>query len=65
MAALNMRLDAPALLVDINGIEELCGIAAQNGEVRIGALVRHAEADEAKVTRPTSSARPGPVLIGI
>jgi carbon-monoxide dehydrogenase medium subunit len=42
--ALNMRLDAPRLLVDINGITELEGIARQNGDLRIGALTRHAAA---------------------
>jgi carbon-monoxide dehydrogenase medium subunit len=42
--ALNMRLDAPRLLVDINGISELEGIARQNGDLRIGALTRHAAA---------------------
>ena len=49
LAGLNMRLSAPALLVDINGIEELCDISLENGEVRIGALVRHAEAERSPV----------------
>lgn len=49
LAALNMRLDAPALLVDINGIGELGDIAVENGEVRIGALVRHAQAEHSPV----------------
>lgn len=44
LPALNMRLDTPRLLVDINGITELEGIARQDGELRIGALVRHAAA---------------------
>lgn len=42
--ALNMRLDAPRLLVDINAVSELDGIARQNGQLRIGALTRHAAA---------------------
>lgn len=41
VAALNMRLAAPAVLVDINGITELAGITVQDGVVRIGALTRH------------------------
>jgi carbon-monoxide dehydrogenase medium subunit len=44
IATLNMRLDAPALLVDINGIGGLDRIDVHDGEVEIGALVRHAQA---------------------
>lgn len=43
MAALNMRLDAPAVLIDLNGVGELAGIASNNGRIRIGAMTRHAE----------------------
>lgn len=45
MATLNLRLSAPALLVDINRIEALQGIGlVEDGtHVRIGALARHAE----------------------
>lgn len=39
--ALNMRLLAPSLLVDINDIAELSGIAKINGAIRIGAITRH------------------------
>lgn len=44
-ATLNLRLSAPALLIDINRIDALKGIVvADDGSyVRIGALVRHAE----------------------
>lgn len=42
-ATLNLRLSAPSLLVDINRIPALGGIAADDGQLRIGALVRHAE----------------------
>jgi aerobic carbon-monoxide dehydrogenase medium subunit len=45
IAALNMRLDRPALLVDINGIPGLDRIDRQNGVVEIGALVRHVQAE--------------------
>jgi carbon-monoxide dehydrogenase medium subunit len=41
IATLNMRLSAPALLIDINGISGLDGIAAKDGVVEIGALARH------------------------
>ena len=45
MATLNMRLSAPGLLIDINGISGLNGIARHGGSVEIGALARHAEAE--------------------
>jgi CO/xanthine dehydrogenase FAD-binding subunit len=41
---LNMRLVRPAVLVDVNGVRELAGIArTTEGGLRIGALTRHAE----------------------
>jgi carbon-monoxide dehydrogenase medium subunit len=45
MATLNMRLSAPKLLIDLNGIGELGGIAVKNGMVEIGALTRHVHAE--------------------
>jgi carbon-monoxide dehydrogenase medium subunit len=45
IATLNMRLSAPRLLVDLNGIGGLDGIALEDGMVEIGALVRHAQAE--------------------
>jgi carbon-monoxide dehydrogenase medium subunit len=45
IATLNMRLSAPPLLVDINGIDGLDGIAHSDGAVTIGALTRHVEAE--------------------
>lgn len=41
--ALNLRLATPALLLDINGLAELKGIALHGAALRIGALTRHAE----------------------
>jgi carbon-monoxide dehydrogenase medium subunit len=49
MPALNFRLDAPAVLVDINGIAALTGIARQGDTIRIGALTRHAELEASAV----------------
>jgi carbon-monoxide dehydrogenase medium subunit len=43
MPTLNMRLSQPRLLIDINRLEALKGISLRDGEVRIGALVRHVE----------------------
>jgi carbon-monoxide dehydrogenase medium subunit len=45
IATLNMRLSAPSLLIDINGIGGLDAIEAKGGMVEIGALVRHAQAE--------------------
>lgn len=41
--ALNLRLSAPGLLLDIGGLEELRGITIRDGVLRLGALVRHVE----------------------
>ena len=45
IATLNMRLSAPKLLIDLNGVGGLSGIAVKGGQVEIGALARHAEAE--------------------
>jgi carbon-monoxide dehydrogenase medium subunit len=57
IATLNMRLSHPRLLVDINGISGLDGIALSNGQLRIGALVRHAQAE-----RSADIARHAPLI---
>ena len=43
MPTLNMRLSQPDLLIDINRLDVLKGISVEDGMVRIGTLVRHAE----------------------
>ncbi|NKC29254.1 FAD binding domain-containing protein [Falsiroseomonas selenitidurans] len=43
VAALNLRLSSPGILLDINGVEALRGIGFADGVLRIGALTRHAE----------------------
>jgi carbon-monoxide dehydrogenase medium subunit len=48
IATLNMRLSAPSLLIDINGISGLAGIALKDGRVEIGAMVRHAQAEHSE-----------------
>ena len=57
IATLNMRLSAPSLLIDINGIAGLDGISHKAGTVEIGALVRHAKAE-----RSDAVARHAPLL---
>jgi len=45
IATLNMRLSAPTLLIDINGIGGLDKIALKDGALEIGALARQAVAE--------------------
>jgi len=45
IATLNMRLSSPDLLVDINAVPGLDGIAVKDGMLEVGALVRHAQAE--------------------
>ena len=49
IATLNMRLSAPTLLIDINGIDGLDRIAMKDGMVEIGALTRHSAAERSDV----------------
>ncbi len=48
---LSMRLAAPAMLVDINGIEELAYVRSSADGVRVGALARHAEVERDEEAR--------------
>jgi aerobic carbon-monoxide dehydrogenase medium subunit len=59
VATLNMRLSTPKLLIDINGVADLCGITVRNDAVEIGALTRHVQAE-----RSDDIARHAP-LIGL
>jgi aerobic carbon-monoxide dehydrogenase medium subunit len=49
IATLNMRLSAPSLLIDINGLTGLNGISVKAGAVEIGALTRNAQAERSDV----------------
>jgi len=57
MPALNLRLSAPELLVDIGAIAELRGVAVENCVLRIGALTRHVD-----VLRSAEIAKHAPLL---
>jgi aerobic carbon-monoxide dehydrogenase medium subunit len=46
---MKLRLARPEALVDINDVRELGGISLSNGELRIGAMVRHTELLESAV----------------
>jgi carbon-monoxide dehydrogenase medium subunit len=43
---LALRLARPAVLIDINGIDELAGVSAADGQVAIGAVTREYVAEE-------------------
>jgi carbon-monoxide dehydrogenase medium subunit len=45
---LALRLARPALLVDINGVDELSGVSVTNGWVAIGAMTREYMAEESE-----------------
>ena len=40
---MKLRLAQPETLIDINGLSELCYLRVTDGELRIGALTRHAQ----------------------
>jgi aerobic carbon-monoxide dehydrogenase medium subunit len=46
---MKLRLAQPELLVDINGLAELAFITLDGGQLRIGALARHADLLESKI----------------
>ena len=48
IATLNMRLSAPSLLIDINGVDGLDGITKKGDAIEIGALTRHAAAERSE-----------------
>ena len=51
---LALRLARPALLIDINGISELSGVAATDGWVAIGAMTREYVAEESEMLASTA-----------
>jgi carbon-monoxide dehydrogenase medium subunit len=44
---MKLRFSAPSLLVDLQGLPGLSGVQRENGTLRIGALTRHAELQDA------------------
>ncbi len=49
--ALNLRLMAPEVLIDLNGVAELRGVSIVAGGLRLGALTRHVEIERSEVIR--------------
>ena len=54
---MKLRFAAPSLLVDLRNVPGLSGIERQNGEVRIGAMTRHAELQAADLGIVTEAAK--------
>ena len=50
---LALRLARPAVLIDINGIDELSGVSAIDGQVAIGAMTREYVAEESGIVADT------------
>jgi len=50
---LALRLAHPAVLVDINGLDELSGVSVTDGQVTIGALTREYVAEESETVAET------------
>jgi carbon-monoxide dehydrogenase medium subunit len=48
LVTLNMRLSAPRILIDINGIPGLDRVDHRDGKIAIGALVRHVQAERSR-----------------
>ncbi len=48
---MNMRLAAPEVLIDINGLDELGGLRAWDGGLSVGALVRQSTLERADLVR--------------
>lgn len=45
---MSLRLAHPALLVDVNKVDELTSVERRNGSLRVGALVRHRTAERSE-----------------
>src|SRR5260370_2246322 len=50
---LALRLARPAVLIDVNGVDELSGVSATDGWVTIGAMTRDYAAEESKTAADT------------
>jgi carbon-monoxide dehydrogenase medium subunit len=48
---MKLRFAAPQVLVDVNGVDGLDGLALEDGALKIGALVRHAACERSELLR--------------
>ena len=49
--ALNLRLLAPEILIDLNGVAELGGVTVVGDRLRLGAMTRHVEVERSPLIR--------------
>jgi carbon-monoxide dehydrogenase medium subunit len=49
--ALNLRLLAPEILIDLNGVAELRGVTVAGDRLRLGAMTRHVEIERSPLIR--------------
>jgi carbon-monoxide dehydrogenase medium subunit len=49
--ALNLRLLAPEILIDLNGVTELRGVTVIGDRLRLGAMMRHVEIERSPLVR--------------
>ena len=49
MATLNLRLSAPAVLIDLNHVPDLAGITETQTAIRIGAMTRHVAVERSPI----------------
>jgi carbon-monoxide dehydrogenase medium subunit len=49
---MSFRLARPEVLIDLNGVRDLGGVAVERGELRVGGLVRHATLERGAVDDP-------------
>jgi carbon-monoxide dehydrogenase medium subunit len=52
---MSFRLARPEVLIDLNGVAGLDGIAVEGGELRVGGLVRHATLERGVVADPVGT----------
>jgi hypothetical protein len=52
-AGAELRLARPAVLVDINGLDELSGVSVTDGQVMVGAMTREYMAEESETVAAT------------
>ena len=55
---LNYRMASPALLVDVSRLAELAGARLEDGDLVVGACVRHAEIEDGRIADATAGLLP-------
>lgn len=61
---LNMRLARPAVLVDLNGLPGLDGLALKDGDLEVGAMVRQRDLEQSEAAVPIGALHDALPLVG-